>query len=1264
MPTHRNLSSCSFCSRNDSVVQVVCESNCLLCAKCQSTSTIRQLILNFANSSVYDKENVTASMAGRQIPSPGCCPICKSQMSRGMYLIILDFIDIMRETNMPNLFTKLTVQPVESYFVEFLTCFRSTYGEVGSDIKFGSIESSSTTGTIINNLGNANCNIESTSSLQIPSSTGQHSSTNNTKSGKIPRNRSQDIFSLGGRNTERKKVDINMSESEALFLISECFCGNWQSLSKERNDSIVEPLRRLCSKKKSSQRMNDYRCKGLLDVISSPSGRRNPICVLFGKLIGMFPEPLTSIRPAMGSIATAILVLCYCWDTCHKSKTMALMDSDGNPSHQELRTKIQKFSFDKIISLKQALSIVDLLIRSKQPHFVLAPLTSSCLELNSKLPWESDSINRLIHLIFYVVLGDRGAKVIKEREIRTSDSRPPSIAGSINNNSTNHSIQSNQSDQSFLSAHTAQSFPKGRANTPHTKTRGISISINDAVDGGKTIFPTEVLLPPEPSSHSPIPIPSPPSPLHPGSFINYPTSLDRISNLSAKAAEFWRASPSISQHPDHKMYRYAPDFSNLGKIQYPIITATSASKGDNNNTVHGSVSGIHIDVEAEGGEGNSQCHQNRVSGVFSPLNIASSISVSEDLTISFSELSLACIAAWEAECDLINSHIEHAKISTKRRYAMKGTFNSRASILSSDERNALIRVMKYYGNSISMGLGIDWSEFKVKVENRELPFQVPSHLSSRTPLELQYHYELLSAELYQRDQRERLEDALMSIERGIKLSDKEIKEIDNLPLTANRYVELAAIETYLASQKIGGAGDITPDILVIGNDGDEDGDNPDSIVQMKEQKRTFESLRKLYLASEIPVPATIHEFLQQKQQETSINRPITSRELMTYRHKTPLDGQVIFPKMSKSFLGRTASPLLGISGYSFPYSTTSKITNNEVPSAGQDFEDFTYSNAKLRVEKRLEKSKSKKNDSRDFSNHVNIGDFLGKDTFESYMSIEKLVESIVLKNKLISKIEWEDVCEKYFNSSQLNNLRRLEFSGLMLDPIRMSSLCMKFESKCKLVDLNVSNNALNDIGLIKLLEAITKSSGEKYLLSLNIKQNGITLANEAVGVLSRFKLLRSLDLSCNRISLDISNQKKLFLRILTSLADLQSFSIAYNTIQDSGFELIANVILGTGIGMNSSSSILPRLKKFDVARCNLSGKSLVPLGLLCNSSSSLEDIVIHDNLFTSDQITKIRSMSKTSVDDTARNVCIYFDGDYDGIAQPLRYTVHENGDIV
>lgn len=56
-------------------------------------------------------------------------------------------------------------------------------------------------------------------------------------------------------------------------------------------------VQKVCFKKKSSPRMNDYRIKSVVDYILSPMGSKSSMGLLFGELLGLLPRPQPTIRP-------------------------------------------------------------------------------------------------------------------------------------------------------------------------------------------------------------------------------------------------------------------------------------------------------------------------------------------------------------------------------------------------------------------------------------------------------------------------------------------------------------------------------------------------------------------------------------------------------------------------------------------------------------------------------------------------------------------------------------------------------------------------------------------------------------------------------------------------------------------------------------------------------------------------------------------------------------------------------------------------------
>lgn len=68
-----SAANCSFCSRPNDSIQVLCDSRCLLCARCQQSRAVRSLLINCNEA---DK----------------CCPICSGPMAPNMIKTIDGFV--------------------------------------------------------------------------------------------------------------------------------------------------------------------------------------------------------------------------------------------------------------------------------------------------------------------------------------------------------------------------------------------------------------------------------------------------------------------------------------------------------------------------------------------------------------------------------------------------------------------------------------------------------------------------------------------------------------------------------------------------------------------------------------------------------------------------------------------------------------------------------------------------------------------------------------------------------------------------------------------------------------------------------------------------------------------------------------------------------------------------------------------------------------------------------------------------------------------
>lgn len=132
-----------------------------------------------------------------------------------------------------------------------------------------------------------------------------------------------------------------------------------------------------------------------------------------------------------------------------------------------------------------------------------------------------------------------------------------------------------------------------------------------------------------------------------------------------------------------------------------------------------------------------------------------------------------------------------------------------------------------------------------------------------------------------------------------------------------------------------------------------------------------------------------------------------------------------------------------------------------------------------------------------------------------------------------------------------------------------------------------------------------------------------------------------LDLNDNKITLNVVHQQRCITKILLSLHELQSFSIANNKICDIGIQGISNCLL-----------TLKKLKIIDLFGCFITGESLQVIKTFVTCSNpKLEILMLQNNLFLSEQLLLIENYKSYSpgIDILIGNA------PYNGIALPLRY---------
>ena len=144
---------------------------------------------------------------------------------------------------------------------------------------------------------------------------------------------------------------------------------------------------------------------------------------------------------------------------------------------------------------------------------------------------------------------------------------------------------------------------------------------------------------------------------------------------------------------------------------------------------------------------------------FVELTLETAAEIGGKLHMGVCELALACIEAWEAEYLALQADIKKAVVSSTRRPAIAGTYNSSNASLRRDERLAMVRLLKYYNEHDKPG--VDWMVIKAASDAGSpptYPFQVPRSLLCKTVAELNYHSERIIGEYEREKAKEFLED--------------------------------------------------------------------------------------------------------------------------------------------------------------------------------------------------------------------------------------------------------------------------------------------------------------------------------------------------------------------------------------------------------------------------------------------------------------------------------------------------------------------------
>lgn len=1077
----------------------------------------------------------------------------------------------------------------------------------------------------------------------------------------------------------------------------ECYGMLWTILTRQGNEGLCSITLRFCSKKRLSQRSNDFKLKGFLDFYFDGNFTKDgaallessPHAILFGKAVGLLPRRQTSVRKAWGPIAVSVLAFAYiekCW------KASELIDCEGNPTSAEVKTKLNKLQNNRQITVKRAIQIIIKLSEASQPHWTMAPVHTACQEYRARTPWVKESLSRLMHLLIYAALWVNG----RIKEVGPSGQSATQV------------LSTAWSGRDRDNAAVNDSAPPARSEARDAKRdrRGESKDKEEKDDDA----PVSVV------------------------------GVKLLRAIAAKAALLW----SARAH------------NNTGQLK-----AADIMKFSDRNT-------------------------------FASISLEDASELFGKLSVGVCEVALVCIDAWEAEYVALQADMRKALVSTTRRPAVVGSYDSSNAELTKVERLAMIRILKYYNERDH--LGVDWASIKSAAESGEpviYPFHIPEQLLQKSVAELNFHSQCIIV-AYEKDKaREFMEDVVaasgpyaktpvqatrppLQSEAGKRALGSQYSDQVPGPLDSEQIKAVHRAE-YLAAQTLGstdrglempleGAASkyrplsaaIALPLPMISDD--ESFCTAVNTVQSAEGD-SLDALRSLSGMSD-PRPS-LHAYMQEKRGDNNAHfmqsphhaardhderrssefiagatdlraasqgkasRPVSSAEALGFvppgfsRFRAPIDQplatvpyasplparhavsmvdvldlspelltrcrllsrQPVGPGTSKQLLRSLDAELFGsldaLSLTSEPENDggddgavggtasmkqdsaadlASKQALSDQMTAKQrvwakmeaDRQRAVAKEDKLRearIKARVERQASEPllpRDPAEYMTKVDVKSALrigrkgaktGHDdavSAESALATEQSVQVLQLidvptESVPISASMWMTIADSFLKDFQLEALRKIDLTRARMGPMGAAVLAKSLRRKCCLLDLRLAENDIGDTGCGKVLKAIAAGGGASSLLMLDLASNSLTMTSSALEGLAELSALRRLDLSHNKITMDLPWHHATMIKALKPLSALDALSLSHNKIQDAG--------LATLLELLADPLALPALGFLDLERCFLTPSSTEVLMKLIKQSPVLKTdsarggrpwgnagLQLQGNIFTNDEL--------------------------------------------
>jgi hypothetical protein len=494
--------------------------------------------------------------------------------------------------------------------------------------------------------------------------------------------------------------------SSVMETLLDCYCAQWQSILRSCHDSMLTIMMKVCNKKKFSQRTNDMKAKALIDFLASPAGAESPELIVFCHLIGLQPKPTSRISPAWSHIATSILVAAYCEKVLRQH---AFHDLSGAPTPSDLRAKLFKashLSYQKTISLKKCMKIVQLFITSRHTYWSMLPLSSVCVEYMCDSPWPPCSLAKLCNVLLFVasyeqhaIRGSVGVTTTAEalpaaRRLSSSslctgkrnsvasaaDERRSGLSPTRADGSRRESMAFNHADRRRESAAAARTdIRRGSLNTVNS----------DAGTGGQAtaLAATVRLARGCPSRHK-----------------VYASRIDLLKGLDHVIGRVWNSSRA------HHLA--LPGALSDGTFHAHTLTTLD------------SVVETIDSFEHEQDHGHGYVHMN--------LDDCAGLAEHMGVHMLLTDFILVMIRCWEAEYDALKRRLSKGALTAQRRDAIAGFYDSAQASLTAAEKLCIVRLLNYYSLDKELR-GVDWDEVLASTSTKgvKFPFTIPESLLSK-----------------------------------------------------------------------------------------------------------------------------------------------------------------------------------------------------------------------------------------------------------------------------------------------------------------------------------------------------------------------------------------------------------------------------------------------------------------------------------------------------------------------------------------------------